>query len=112
LSKVASSGQALRNCEVRVVSEDGTSTDLLGNVEPLLDDDGRPRGAIAVLCDITERKRAEAALCDREQQLASIYNTASPRPRPENLVVKNGSKILACVSGDMPQPVSDTSSCT
>jgi PAS domain S-box-containing protein len=75
LPKVASSGQALRNYEVEVVLEDGRSVDLLGNVEPLLDDDGRPRGAIAALSDITERKRAEAALRDREQQLATIYNT-------------------------------------
>jgi two-component system, cell cycle sensor histidine kinase and response regulator CckA len=75
LRKVASSGQALRNYEVQVVLEDGVSIDLFGNVEPLLDDGGRPRGAIAVLSDITERKRAEAALRDREQQLVSIYNT-------------------------------------
>lgn len=75
LAKVASSGQALRNYEMQVVLEDGTSIDLLGNVEPLLDNNGRPRGAVAVLSDITERKRAEAALRDREQQLVSIYNT-------------------------------------
>ncbi|MFL6354185.1 MAG: PAS domain S-box protein [Bryobacteraceae bacterium] len=75
LPKVASSGQALRNYEVQVVLEAGTSIDFLGNVEPLLDDNGRPRGAVAVLSDITERKRAEAALRDREQQLVSIYNS-------------------------------------
>ena len=75
LPKVASSGQALRNYEMQVVLEDGTSIDLLGNVEPLLDDNGRPRGSVAVLSDITERKRAEAALREREQQLVSIYNT-------------------------------------
>jgi PAS domain-containing protein len=75
LPKVASSGQALRNYEVQVVLEDGASIDLLGNVEPLWDDNGRPRGAVAVLSDITERKRAEAALRATEQQLVSIYNT-------------------------------------
>ena len=75
LPKVASSGQALRNYEMQVVLEDGASIDLLGNVEPLLDDNGRPRGAVGVLSDITERKRAETALRDREQQLVSIYNT-------------------------------------
>jgi two-component system, cell cycle sensor histidine kinase and response regulator CckA len=75
LAKVAASGQALRNYELHVVLEDGASIDLLGNVEPLLDDDGRPRGAVAVFGDITERKRAEAALRDRERLLDSIYNT-------------------------------------
>ena len=33
---------------------------------------------------------------------------ASPMPRPVNLVVKNGSKILAWISSVMPQPVSLT----
>ena len=75
LRKVASSGQPLRNYELQVILEDGASIDLFGNVEPLLDGSGRPCGAVAVLNDITERKRAEAALRDREQQLVSIYNT-------------------------------------
>jgi two-component system cell cycle sensor histidine kinase/response regulator CckA len=75
LRKVASSGQALRNYEMQMVLEDGVSIDLFGNVEPLFDDKGHPRGAIAVLNDITERKGADAALREREQQLGSIYNT-------------------------------------
>jgi hypothetical protein len=41
LPKVASSGQALRNYEVQVVLEHDVSIDLLGNVEPLLDDAAR-----------------------------------------------------------------------
>ena len=36
----------------------------------------------------------------------------SPRPRPVNLVVKNGSKIFSCVSLLMPHPLSVTSICT
>ena len=38
--------------------------------------------------------------------------TASPKPRPVDLVLKKGSNILACVSGDIPQPVSEISNCT
>ena len=36
----------------------------------------------------------------------------NPRPWPAPLVLKKGSNTLACVSCDMPQPVSETSSCT
>jgi two-component system cell cycle sensor histidine kinase/response regulator CckA len=75
LPKVARTGQALRNYEVQVAFEDGASIDLLGNVVPLLDGNGNPQGAVAVLSDITERKKAERALRESEQQLASIYNT-------------------------------------
>jgi PAS domain S-box-containing protein len=71
----ASSGQPVRNCELQVVFDDGASIDLLGNVEPLLDDNGRPQGAVSVFSDVTERKRAEGALRDNEQRLVSIYNT-------------------------------------
>ena len=47
-------------------------------------------------------------LCDR-----TIPRTAdSPSPRPVNLVVKKGSKILALTPSSMPQPLSCTSSVT
>ena len=34
---------------------------------------------------------------------------ASPKPRPRNFVVKNGSKIRARVASSIPMPVSSTS---
>jgi len=78
LAKVASSGRALRNYELQVVFEDGASIDLLGNVEPLLDDNGRPRGAIAVYNDITERKRADAELRESEERFRNMADAAPP----------------------------------
>jgi PAS domain S-box-containing protein len=62
IQRAALTGLPVQNCEVEVVFEDGTSTDLMGNVEPLFDDNGRPRGAVAVLSDITERKKEELEL--------------------------------------------------
>jgi two-component system, cell cycle sensor histidine kinase and response regulator CckA len=69
VERTARTGQPVRNWEVQVVFEDSTSIDLLGNVEPMLDDSGRPHGAVAVLSDITERKRAEA---EREKLSARL----------------------------------------
>jgi signal transduction histidine kinase/CheY-like chemotaxis protein len=76
LHKAAFTGQPFRNYDLEVVFEDGTSIDLLGNVEPILDETGVPRGAVAVLSDITERRRAEAALRKSEQRLKNAERLA------------------------------------
>jgi C4-dicarboxylate-specific signal transduction histidine kinase len=76
LHKAAFTGQPFRNYDLEVVFEDGTSIDLLGNVEPIPDEKGVPRGVVAVLSDITERKRAEAALRKSEQRLKNAERLA------------------------------------
>jgi signal transduction histidine kinase len=76
LHKAAFTGQPFRNYDLEVVFEDGTSIDLLGNVEPIRDEKGVPRGVVAVLSDITERKRAEAALRKSEQRLKNAEHLA------------------------------------
>ena len=58
-----------------MVFEDGTCVDLLVNADPLLDDNGTPRGVVAVLSDITERKRAEAALRESEERFRNMADT-------------------------------------
>jgi len=77
IQRAARTGQPVRNCDVTVVFEDGTSIDLLGNVEPLLDANGRPQGAVGVLNDIAERKRAEKTLRESADLLALILEATS-----------------------------------
>ncbi|HWA55665.1 MAG TPA: PAS domain S-box protein [Gemmatimonadales bacterium] len=60
----AAQGIALEGTEVSVVFEDGETTHLFGNVRPLWDDDGTPRGAVAAFVDISARKAAEANIRD------------------------------------------------
>ena len=52
--------------------EDGATLDLLGNVESLLDSRGHPRGAVAVLSDISVRKRAERTLAASEEKYRAL----------------------------------------
>jgi len=59
IQQAVRTGKPVRNCEVEVVFEGGASRHLMGNVEPFLDEEGRAQGAVAVLSDITERKREE-----------------------------------------------------
>ena len=72
VQKAVFSGKVVRNCELQILFPDGGSVDLLGNAEPLFDGNGCPRGAVAVLSDITERKQAEAALRASTQRIREI----------------------------------------
>jgi PAS domain S-box-containing protein len=73
----AAHGVHVRDFEFSLVFDDGTTRHLLGSGTPLLDDTGRPRGAVHVLIDITDRKRAEEAVQTTLQRfytaLSSMY---------------------------------------
>jgi signal transduction histidine kinase/CheY-like chemotaxis protein len=64
------SGQTLDGVEVRRQKRDGTPIDYSIYASPLHDAEGRISGNIAVLVDITERKRAEA---EREKLQAQLF---------------------------------------
>jgi two-component system, cell cycle sensor histidine kinase and response regulator CckA len=71
IQRAASSGQAVRDSEMELVFEDGVSVSLLGDAVPLLDETGRPRGAVGAFIDITGRKLAERRLRE-SQKLESL----------------------------------------
>lgn len=60
--KAAATGETIRDYELDLAFEDGTSRTLFGNAVPILDENGEPRGSVAAFIDITERKRAELEL--------------------------------------------------
>ena len=71
LQKAAATGQSVYDIELELAFQDGTRANTIGNAVPLLDSEGRARGAVAVLVDITERKRTEERL-RHAQKLESI----------------------------------------
>ena len=72
VQKAAATGQEVRESEVTLLFDDGTSRDIFGNAAPLLDREGKVRGAIGVFVDITEHKRAEQALQESQAALARV----------------------------------------
>lgn len=71
-------GISTRNGEVVIGREDGSRIIALVNIDPILDSEGHPRGAINVFHDITERRRTE------EQQRA-LYDLVATVNRAEDL---------------------------
>lgn len=76
VQRAASSGQDVRNCEINLKFNDGTSRDLFGNAVPLFDEQGNSRGAVGAFIDITERNRAEAELRGSEVLYRNTFEIA------------------------------------
>jgi signal transduction histidine kinase len=71
----AAKGIPVENFEFTLLFDDGSSREVLAYATPLLNDEGKPRGAINVLVDITERRNAEAAVLRAiEQEQRRIGN--------------------------------------
>ena len=69
LQKAARTGERQRDVELDVLHDDGRMLKLVAHAVPLLDAQGRPRGAIATFTDLTERKQAEESLSTAERRL-------------------------------------------
>jgi len=68
----AARGTSVKDFEFSLVFEDGVIRHVLGYGTPLLDNQGRPRGTVAVLLDITERQQAEVALNSAHEELKKL----------------------------------------
>jgi PAS domain S-box-containing protein len=84
VAEVLGTGTPVRNVERIVERADGTRLIVSVNIDPLLNARGELVGAINCFLDITERKRADAALeesrlhaLEQEQRLAATYEHAA-----------------------------------
>jgi signal transduction histidine kinase len=69
LQRAAALGETVAGMELEVIIEGRPSTFVIANAVPLHDANGRPRGAISALVDITQRKLVEQRLRAADEQL-------------------------------------------
>lgn len=72
LQRSAAQGVEIHAFEELIRFDDGQQRHIYGNVTPLLDEAGQPRGAIAAFIDITELVQARLRLEERERQLRTV----------------------------------------
>jgi PAS domain S-box-containing protein len=70
-------GEPEASNEIRRQRKDGRSIDLLVSRAALYDEHGQPTGAVAILADITDRKRAEAAEREQRALAEALRDTAA-----------------------------------
>ncbi len=72
----ALAGEPTRTFEARLLARDGGERLMACDTSRLVDDDGRPVGAVLCAQDVTERKRVEEALRESEARLRAVIDDA------------------------------------
>ncbi len=77
MQQAAATGKPIYGCDLTLLFEDGTQREEIANAVPLLDESGRPRGAVGASMDITELKRTEGALRESEDKLRLLLDSTA-----------------------------------
>jgi PAS domain S-box-containing protein len=81
-------GKVVSGLEVARRRKDGSSVEISVSSAPLFDADGSTVGAMAILADITDRKKAERSLVDSEERFRQVVENA-----PEAVFIQTGGRF-------------------
>ena len=94
-SQMAASGMEINDCELDIVSTDGRIRHVLGNARPLRNEQGEIRGSVSAFIDITERKKAEEALKEANDNLENLVKERTAELETAYKLLKESEKGLA-----------------
>jgi len=77
MQQAAATGKPMYQRELTLLYEDGTTREEIANAVPLLDEGGKPRGAVGASLDVTELKRTEGALRESEDKLRLLLDSTA-----------------------------------
>ncbi len=77
MQQAAATGKPVYGRELTLLFEDGTTREEIANAVPLLDESGKPRGAIGASIDVTELKKTERALRESEDKLRLLLDSTA-----------------------------------
>ncbi len=77
MQQAAATGKPVYRRELTVVYEDGSQRETVENAVPLLDEAGKPWGAVGTSIDLTEQKLAQHALRESEDKLRLLLNSTA-----------------------------------
>jgi signal transduction histidine kinase len=101
----AQSGARARDVELEIVFEDGSRRSILGNAEPLFDDQHRPRGAISAFIDVTK-------LADAVRMRDAFLSMASHELRTPLTALQLQVEVLLRASEGLPTPLAKAADAT
>jgi PAS domain S-box-containing protein len=89
MQKAARLGVEVSEDELELRFEDGSQKFIYAFAKPLFDPQGQPRGAVAAMLDITERKRSEQLIQESEERFRNIFDQS-----PIGIGVYNADGVL------------------
>src|SRR4029077_19585829 len=95
-------GERIEHFETLRVAKDGSLIEISLTVSPLLDDEGHVVGASKVARDITERKRAEAALREADRRKDEFLAMLAHELRNPLAPIRNAARVLRLAGPDQP----------
>lgn len=75
MQQAAARGASVSNVEMDLVHDDGRVVSILGNAAPLLNEHGRPRGAVGAFVDVSELKKVQEGLSKAHRKIARILES-------------------------------------
>ena len=93
-------GREYNGNEILIERPDGTQVTAIAHANPIRDDQGRLLGAVNVLVDITDRKRAEDALKDADRRKNEFMAMLAHELRNPLAPILNGLQIIGTAGDD------------